>query len=81
MVFDDAGSEEEAFFCRLDQRSKKRRFAFQTFAETPATTPSTLGFGISHQPHGSGGWCGIWSKIAFRAEQIGALRQAVRGVL
>jgi|688.fasta_scaffold49968_7 hypothetical protein len=26
MVFSDAGSEEEAFFCRLDQRSKKTPF-------------------------------------------------------
>ena len=32
-------------------RSKKQRFAFQTFTETPPATPSTLGFGISHQPH------------------------------
>ena len=41
-------------------RSKKRRFAFQTFPETPATTPATLGFGISHQPHegGDGAKCG-----------------------
>ncbi|MDA3038668.1 MAG: hypothetical protein O3C27_03905 [Actinomycetota bacterium] len=29
---------------------QKRSFAFQTFNETPAKTPSTLGFGISHQP-------------------------------
>ena len=35
-------------------RSKNWRFAFQTFSETPARTPSTLGFGIMHQPHGSG---------------------------
>jgi hypothetical protein len=35
-------------------RSKKWRFAFQTFTETPATTPSTLGFGITHQPHEGG---------------------------
>ena len=34
--------------------SKKLRFAFQTFTETPANTPSTLGFGISHQPHEGG---------------------------
>ena len=41
-------------------RSKKRRFAFQTFTETPATTPSTLGCGITHQPHegGDGAKCG-----------------------
>ena len=41
-------------------RSKKQRFAFQTFTETPATTPSILGFGISHQPHegGDGAKCG-----------------------
>ena len=40
--------------------SKKWRFAFQTFTETPATTPSTLGFGITHQPHegGDGAKCG-----------------------
>ena len=25
--------------------------AFQTFTETPAETPSILGFGITHQPH------------------------------
>jgi hypothetical protein len=39
---------------------KKRRFAFQTFTQAPATTPSTLGFGITHQPHGSrdGAKCG-----------------------
>jgi hypothetical protein len=35
------------------RRSKKPHFAFQTFTETPTTTPSTLGFGITHQPHGS----------------------------
>ena len=41
-------------------RSYKRRFAFQTFTEIPTTTPSTLGFGISHQPHegGDGAKCG-----------------------
>ena len=41
-------------------RSKKRRFAFQTFTETPATAPSILGFGITHQPHegGDGAKCG-----------------------
>ena len=41
-------------------RSKKWRFAFQTFTETLASTPSTLGFGISHQPHegGDGAKCG-----------------------
>jgi hypothetical protein len=45
-------------------RSKKRHFAFQTFTETPAATPSTLGFGITHQPHegGDGAKCG--AKIA-----------------
>jgi hypothetical protein len=64
MVFNDAGSEEEAFFCRLDQRSKKRRFTFQTFAETPATTQSTLGFGIAHQPHGSGDGAKCGAKFA-----------------
>jgi hypothetical protein len=31
-------------------RSKKQRFAFQTFTETPPATPSILRFGISHQP-------------------------------
>ena len=41
-------------------RSKKQRFAFQTFTETPADTPSTLGCGITHQPHegGDGAKCG-----------------------
>ena len=41
-------------------RSKKQRFAFQTFTETPPATPSTLGFGITHQPHegGDGANCG-----------------------
>ena len=41
-------------------RSKKWRFAFQTCTETPATTPSILGFGISHHPHegGDGAKCG-----------------------
>ena len=41
-------------------RSKKQCFAFQTFTETPTTTPSTLGFGITHQPHegGDGAKCG-----------------------
>jgi hypothetical protein len=41
-------------------RSKKRRFAFQTFTETPAITPSILRFGITHQPHegGDGAKCG-----------------------
>jgi hypothetical protein len=42
------------------RRSKKQRFAFQTFTETPATTPSILGFEITHQPHegGDGAKCG-----------------------
>ena len=41
-------------------RSKKWRLAFQTFTETPATAPPTLGFGITHQPHegGDGAKCG-----------------------
>ena len=41
-------------------RSKKWCFAFQTFTETPPTTPSILGFGITHQPHegGDGAKCG-----------------------
>ena len=41
-------------------RSKKQCFAFQTFTETPTTTPSILGFGITHQPHegGDGAKCG-----------------------
>ena len=41
-------------------RSKKRRFAFQTFPETPTTTPSALGFGMTHQSHegGDGAKCG-----------------------
>lgn len=34
--------------------SRKRRFAFQTFTETPATSPSIVGFGITHQPHEGG---------------------------
>jgi hypothetical protein len=40
--------------------SKKQRSAFQTITETPTTTPSMLGFGISHQPHegGDGAKCG-----------------------
>jgi len=37
-------------------RSKKQRFAFQTFTETPPATPSILRFGISHQPHEGRGW-------------------------
>ena len=39
---------------------KKRHFAFQTFTEAPVITPSTLGFGITHQPHegGDGAKCG-----------------------
>ena len=32
-------------------RSKSGRFAFQTFTETTATTPSIQGLGITHQPH------------------------------
>ena len=45
--------------------SKKWRFAFQTFTETPAATPSILGFGITHQPHegGDGAKCG--AKFAY----------------
>ena len=41
-------------------RSKKQRFAFQTFTETPPATPSILRFGITHQPHegGDGAKCG-----------------------
>ena len=41
-------------------RSKKQRFAFQTFTENPTATPSILGFGITHQPHegGDGAKCG-----------------------
>ena len=46
------------------RRSKKRRFAFQTFTETPTTTPSTLGFGISHQPHGRGDGAKCGAKFA-----------------
>jgi hypothetical protein len=40
--------------------SKKQRSAFQTITETPTTTPSMLGFGITHQPHegGDGAKCG-----------------------
>jgi hypothetical protein len=44
-------------------RSNYRRFAFQTFTETPAATPSILGFGITHQPHEGGGWCEMWCEI------------------
>ena len=47
----------------MSARSKKWRFAFQTFNETPTTTPSTLGFGITHQPHEGGGWCEMWCEI------------------
>ena len=45
---------------RRHSRSKKWRFAFQTFTESPAATPSILGFGITHQPHegGDGAKCG-----------------------
>lgn len=35
-------------------RGNGKSFAFQTFTETPATTPTILGLGITHQPHGSG---------------------------
>ena len=45
-------------------RSKKRCFAFQTFTETPAKTPPTLGFGITHQPHGSGDGAKCGAKFA-----------------
>jgi hypothetical protein len=45
-------------------RSKKWRFAFQTFTETPTITPSTLGFGITHQPHGSGDGAKCGAKFA-----------------
>jgi hypothetical protein len=44
-------------------RSKKWRFAFQTFTETPTITPSTMEFGITHQPHEGGGWCEMWCEI------------------
>jgi hypothetical protein len=46
-----------------NSRSKNRRFAFQTFTETPANTPSILEFGITHQPHEGGGWCEMWREI------------------
>ena len=51
----DGNRDSLAYLC-----SKKRRFAFQTFTETSATTPSTLCFGITHQPHegGDGAKCG-----------------------
>jgi len=44
-------------------RSKKQRFAFQTFIETPTTAPSILRFGITHHPHegGDGAKCGAKS--------------------
>ena len=51
----DGNRDSLAYLC-----SKKRRFAFQTFTESPTTTPSLLGFGITHQPHegGDGAKCG-----------------------
>jgi hypothetical protein len=51
----DGNRDSLAYLC-----SKKRRFAFQTFTETPGTTPPILGFGITHQPHegGDGAKCG-----------------------
>ena len=45
-------------------RSKKQRFAFQTFTETPAATPSILELGITHQPHGSGDGAKCGAKFA-----------------
>jgi hypothetical protein len=45
-------------------RSKKQRSAFQTFTETPTTRPSTLGFGITHQPQGSGDGAKCGAKFA-----------------
>jgi len=45
-------------------RSKKLRLAFQTFIETPANTPSILGFGITHHPHGSGDGAKCGAKFA-----------------
>jgi len=45
-------------------RSKKRRFAFQTFTETSAATPSTMGVGITHQPHGGGDGAKCGAKFA-----------------
>ena len=44
-------------------RSKKRRFAFQTFTETSAEIASILRLEITHQPHGGGGWCEMWREI------------------
>ena len=45
-------------------RSKKRRIAFQTFIETPATAPPIPGFGISHQPHEGRGSAKCGAKFA-----------------
>jgi hypothetical protein len=45
-------------------RSKKQRFAFQTFTETPTNIPSIQGFGITHQPHGIGDGAKCGAKFA-----------------
>ena len=55
----DGNRDSLAYLC-----SKKPRFAFQTFTETPANTTSKLGFGISHQPHGSGDSAKCGAKFA-----------------
>lgn len=44
--------------------SKKRRLAFQTFTETHSNTASILGFGITHQHHGSGDGAKCGAKFA-----------------
>ena len=43
-----------------DQQIAFQDSTFQTFTKTPAATPSTLVFGITHQPHegGDGAKCG-----------------------
>ena len=46
------------------KRSKKQSFAFQTFTETPTITSSTLGCGITHQPHEGGDGAKYGAKFA-----------------
>ena len=55
----DGNHDSLAYLC-----SKKRRFAFQTFTETPGTTPPILGFGITHQPHEGGDGAKCSAKFA-----------------
>ena len=44
--------------------SNKWRFTFQTFTDTPAATPSLLGFGITHQTHEGGDGAKYGAKFA-----------------